>query len=195
MYTYFEFLWSVILFLFTIWTVIGNIMVIAAVIRYEELHEPRHYLTLSLAITDLLVGAVIMPVTAIIKPYLPGGWTFGVLLCNSYLYLTITLSHTSMFHLVAIAWDRYNSLTDVNYFHKRTNKRIIIMIIIVWVLGCINGSPLFIWTDDTFLPRIIDGNHCVFHENLPFVFATTGPGYWIPLLIVTYLYIFIYKVR
>lgn len=194
MYLYLEYIWSIVLFIFTIWTVIGNILVIVAVLKYDELHEPRHYLTLSLAITDLMVGLVTMPVTAIIKPYKPGGWIYGVFLCESYLYLTITMSQASMFNLVVIAWDRYCSLTDANYFQKRTNKRIFIMILVVWILACINATPLFFLGDDNYRSRIVTKNHCMFHQNLPFAYSTNIPGFWIPLLILAYLYICIYRV-
>ena len=53
--------WALALSCIAIITVLGNILVIVAVLRYNFLHSRINYFILGLAIADLLVGVAIMP--------------------------------------------------------------------------------------------------------------------------------------
>ncbi|XP_030237596.1 trace amine-associated receptor 1-like [Gadus morhua] len=88
-------------------TVLGNLFVIVAIAHFKQLHTPTNYLTLSLAVSDLLLGVLIM---------LPGMiravetcWFFGEMfyryyaVCHPMLYpLKITV-HTAVV-MILVTW-------------------------------------------------------------------------------------------
>lgn len=56
---------SVVLGLMILCTIIGNSFVIAAIILEKNLHNVANYLILSLAVADLMVAAIVMPISAV----------------------------------------------------------------------------------------------------------------------------------
>ena len=46
-------------------TIIGNVFVIAAIILEKNLHNVANYLILSLAVADLMVASIVMPISVV----------------------------------------------------------------------------------------------------------------------------------
>lgn len=61
-------------------TIIGNIFVISAIILEKNLKSVGNYLVLSLAVTDLMVACLVMPLGAFYE--ITQEWTFGSALCE-----------------------------------------------------------------------------------------------------------------
>ena len=61
-------------------TIIGNIFVISAIILEKNLKSVGNYLVLSLAVTDLMVACLVMPLGAFYE--ITQEWTFGASLCE-----------------------------------------------------------------------------------------------------------------
>lgn len=76
----FAILTGVILTTIIILTIIGNILVIAAVLLERNLRTPANYLVLSLAVADFLVACLVMPLGAVYE--ITQQWTMGRLLCE-----------------------------------------------------------------------------------------------------------------
>jgi dopamine D2-like receptor len=53
--------WALLLFLFPLLTVFGNVLVILSVYRERALQTATNYFIISLAIADLLVATLVMP--------------------------------------------------------------------------------------------------------------------------------------
>lgn len=56
---------SVVLGLMILCTIIGNLFVIAAIILEKNLHSVANYLILSLAVADLMVASIVMPISVV----------------------------------------------------------------------------------------------------------------------------------
>ena len=78
---------SVTLVVLTICTVIGNILVIAAVLLERNLRTPANYLVLSLAVADFLVACLVMPLGAFYE--IQGQWSLGDLLCEFWISVDV----------------------------------------------------------------------------------------------------------
>ncbi|XP_073729826.1 trace amine-associated receptor 13c-like [Misgurnus anguillicaudatus] len=117
--------------LLSVWTVFLNLLVIISICHFKKLHTPTNMLVLSLAVTDLLVGLITMPLEAI--KLIETSWYFGDTFCTVFLTTTGLLFSTSLSNLVFIAVDRYVAVCQpLLYPQKITMTRTIFMICLFW---------------------------------------------------------------
>ncbi|KAJ8355971.1 hypothetical protein SKAU_G00187650 [Synaphobranchus kaupii] len=91
-------------------TMSGNLLVITSIAHFKQLHTSTNYLILSLAMCDFLLGAFVMPCSAVRS--VTGCWYMGDFLCKLHTSTDIMLSTSSIFHLSFISVDRQE--IDVN---------------------------------------------------------------------------------
>ena len=77
---------------------------IAAILLDRHLQSVANYLILSLALTDLLVACLVMPLGAVYE--VSREWALGPELCNMWTASDVLCCSASILHLVAIALDR-----------------------------------------------------------------------------------------
>lgn len=85
-------------------TVCGNFLVILSVVHFKQLQGPTNYLTLSLALTDLLVGILVYPFSMAFS--LSSCLYHEELFCKIRASFDITLRSCSILHLCCISIDR-----------------------------------------------------------------------------------------
>ncbi|VDL78840.1 unnamed protein product [Nippostrongylus brasiliensis] len=136
---------TVMLALFQI-IILGNLLVVVTVYRDRKLRLQRqNWLIISLALADLLVGLLVMPLTLIYE--IIGEWKMGNVLCEMWLALDVLFVTASILHICAISLDRYFSVTSpLTYPAKRTPKRMFIYIGVSWIVSLlICLPPIFGW--------------------------------------------------
>ncbi|XP_032423168.1 trace amine-associated receptor 13c-like [Xiphophorus hellerii] len=113
-------------------TVTLNLLVIISVSHFRQLHTPTNLFLLSLAVSDFLVGLLLMP----IRILLTGGcWILGSLMCSLFNYTSFLLTSASVGNMVLISVDRYIAICDPMSYHvKVTQRRVQICICLCW--GC-----------------------------------------------------------
>ncbi|XP_013789173.1 5-hydroxytryptamine receptor 2B-like [Limulus polyphemus] len=183
---------SMILALLILATVVGNILVIAAILMEKNLHTVGNYLVLSLALTDLTVACLVMPLGAVYE--VRQEWIFGLVLCDVWTSCDVLCCTASILHLLAIAVDRYWAVTNVDYVHQRSVRHIGIMILLVWtVSGIVSLGPVLGWKDPKYEERVEMHKICLVSQDIGYQVFATFASFYIPLVLVLCLYWRIYK--
>ncbi|XP_013771883.1 5-hydroxytryptamine receptor 2A-like [Limulus polyphemus] len=173
-------------------TVLGNVLVIAAILLEKNLHTVGNYLVLSLALTDLTVACLVMPLGAVYE--VRQEWVFGLILCDVWTSCDVLCCTASILHLLAIAVDRYWAVTNVDYIHQRSFLHIGIMILLVWtVSGIVSFGPVLGWKDPEYKERILIHKICLVSQDIGYQVFATFASFYIPLVLVLCLYWRIYQ--
>lgn len=125
--------------------VVGNLLVCIAIFTEKSLKPTQNWFIASLAVSDMLLGLVVMPVS--LSRELMGFWVFGPLWCDIHEALDVLLTTASINTLCLISLDRYWSITQaVSYLKKRTPRRGAFMIAFVWIFSAaVSLPPLIGW--------------------------------------------------
>ncbi|XP_037937096.1 tyramine/octopamine receptor [Teleopsis dalmanni] len=177
---------SVIIFL----TIVGNILVILSVFTYKPLRIVQNFFIVSLAVADLTVALLVQPFNVAYS--ILGRWEFGIHLCKMWLTCDVMCCTSSILNLCAIALDRYWAITDpINYAQKRTVGRVLLLIAGVWIFSLLISSPPLIgWND--WPEEFTSATPCELTSNRGYVIYSSLGSFFIPLVIMTIVYIEIY---
>uniref|UniRef100_A0A8C2TC98 G-protein coupled receptors family 1 profile domain-containing protein n=1 Tax=Coturnix japonica TaxID=93934 RepID=A0A8C2TC98_COTJA len=121
-------------------TLVGNVLVVAAVSTSRALRAPQNLFLVSLASADILVAVLILPFS--LAKEVMGYWYFGSLWCSLYLALDVMLCTASILHLCAISLDRYWAVTRAARLNlRRSPGRVKGMIGAVWAAATLVALP------------------------------------------------------
>lgn len=135
---------SVVLGLFILLTIIGNLFVMVAILVEKHLKTAANALVFSLALADLMVACLVMPLGAVYE--VTQEWTLGPALCELWTSCDVMCCTASILHLLAIALDRYWAVTELDYARKRSGRRLATLMILVWAGSlAVSGAPVFGW--------------------------------------------------
>lgn len=96
---------ALVLGIIVIVTIIGNILVCIAVCLVRKLRRPCNYLLVSLAVSDLCVALLVMPMALLYEVL--GSWVFGPILCDLWVSFDVLSCAASILNLCMISVDRY----------------------------------------------------------------------------------------
>ncbi|KAH9397017.1 G-protein coupled receptor [Tyrophagus putrescentiae] len=174
-------------------TIIGNVFVISAIILERALRTVGNYLVLSLAVTDLLVACLVMPIGALYE--VTQEWNLGTRLCEMWTFVDVLCCTASIFHLLAIACDRFWAVTTVDYIHRRKAKHVCLGILLIWLFsGVISLGPMLGWKDADFEERIIHQKLCLVSQAMSYQVFATVFSFYAPSALLCFLYYRIFKV-
>lgn len=174
-------------------TVVGNVFVIAAIFLERNLQTVGNGLVLSLAVADLMVACLVMPLGAVYE--VRQEWALGPELCDVWTSCDVLCCTASILHLLAIAVDRYWAVTHVDYVRQRNIRHISVMIIIVWsVAFVVSFAPVFGWKDPDFLQRVEIEKRCLVSQDAAYQIFATCSTFYVPLVAIFVLYGRIYRV-
>ncbi|XP_023718903.1 probable G-protein coupled receptor No18 isoform X2 [Cryptotermes secundus] len=166
-------------------TVVGNTLIIVAVMTTRRLRTVTNCFVMSLAVADWLVGISVMPPAVALQ--IMGSWELGWVLCDIWISLDVLLCTASILSLCAISVDRYLAVTQpLNYSRRRRSKRLaLLMILAVWLAAlAITCPPIFGWYD----PDHHKDKTCRYNNNRGYVVFSAMGSFFIPLTVMVYVY-------
>ncbi|XP_027016421.1 trace amine-associated receptor 13c-like [Tachysurus fulvidraco] len=144
-------------------TVFGNLLVIISVLHFKQLHTPTNMLVLSLAVSDFLIGALLMPAMFIWK--IESCWILGKYYCIVFLLIGGVLVSLSIYNIALIAVDRYLALSNP-FIYTNTVTRSVMCIVVYcnWCVCVVYIITLFQFNGN-FMGSVMCPGECIFLEN------------------------------
>uniref|UniRef100_A0A3B5Q5R5 G-protein coupled receptors family 1 profile domain-containing protein n=1 Tax=Xiphophorus maculatus TaxID=8083 RepID=A0A3B5Q5R5_XIPMA len=129
-------------------TVAFNLLIIISVSHFRQLHTPTNILLLSLAVSDFLVGLLLMPLEIYRST---ACWFLGDVVCVLYFYLVVHIVCTSTGNIVLISVDRYVAICDPLHYPTRiSTAKAKCCVCVCWLWNALYG--VFFLKDDMIQP-------------------------------------------
>ncbi|XP_036438671.1 trace amine-associated receptor 13c-like [Colossoma macropomum] len=173
-------------------TVCGNLLVIISVCHFKQLHTPTNMLILSLAVSDFLVGVLVMP-TALIW-LIESCWVFKRIYCMYFLCSAYFLSSMSIYSVALIAVDRYFALSNPFLYTKAVSvNTMCIAVLCDWcLLLAYNLGVLFF--NLPFTSLIMCPGDCYFLLDEVWSLVDLLVTFVVPLAVITTLYALVFVI-
>ncbi|XP_031562118.1 prolactin-releasing peptide receptor-like isoform X2 [Actinia tenebrosa] len=136
-------LWCILL----LWSLLGNLLVIAVVYCNQNLKTNMNYLIVNMAVSDLLVPLIALPWMISRETVRPGEWLvegyLGEALCKLVPILSEIPTFVSSFNLVNIAFQRFIAVVYPTRIRIITPKTRWILVFFSWIAATALYSPYF----------------------------------------------------
>ncbi|KAI4876364.1 hypothetical protein NFI96_017828 [Prochilodus magdalenae] len=181
---------GLVVMLFVVFGVMGNILVILSVACHRHLRSVTHYFIANLAVADLLLSSVVLPFSA--SSELLGHWVFGRTLCSAWTALDVLCCTASILSLSVISVDRYLAVSyPLRYHSLATSGRGLGAVAAVWGLSAaISVGPLFGWRE----PMPEDESVCRVNEDPGYAIFSAACSFYLPLTVILVMYCRVYVV-
>ena len=168
-------------------TFLWNLLVLVTILRVRAFHRVPHNLVASTAVSDVLVAALVMPLSLVSELSAGRRWLLGRSLCHVWISFDVMCCTASIWNVAAIALDRYWTITRHLQYTLRTRRRAsMLMIALTWALSALIAlAPLLFGWGEAYDARL---QRCqVSQEPSYAVFSTCG-AFYLPLGVVLFVY-------
>uniref|UniRef100_A0A915HKH4 G-protein coupled receptors family 1 profile domain-containing protein n=1 Tax=Romanomermis culicivorax TaxID=13658 RepID=A0A915HKH4_ROMCU len=180
------------------WTVVANVLVFVVLYKNPRLQTVPNLLVGNLAFSDLCLGCVVLPLSAVYAVTLH--WPFGKLACEIWISTDVLSCTASIWNLSMIGLDRYWAITSpITYITKRNMRSAVLMILSIWGLSSlISLAPFLGWRQysekgNYFIDIETHTSHCQFLELPAYTLYSATGSFYIPLLVMFFVYFQIYR--
>ncbi|XP_054482942.1 trace amine-associated receptor 13c-like [Anoplopoma fimbria] len=169
-----------------------NLLVIISISHFRQLHSPTNLLILSLAVSDFLVGLLLMPVGILLTG---NCWFLGDRMCNLYCIIEFIITSLSVGNMVLISIDRYLAICHPLHYNTRvTLDRTKICVCLCWIYSVL--CSILIFTESLRHPTL--NNSCYGECVIAFDWITGSVDFVltiiVPITVIIVLYIRIFVV-
>ena len=169
--------------------VLLNALIIMSVKRRKDLQRASNILLSSMAVTDVLVGSLCVPLSAVVGLLVSYRVLADHYICKLdfvVLSFSITLTLCSVFHLTMIAWERYMAIRKWRDYKVRVTRSLTKKLAaIAWILAIVTVSPLHFIT-------LMRRENDVFSLALEIFFIILSVSVMFALCLIIYFYVMVY---
>ncbi|XP_072313110.1 melatonin receptor type 1B-A [Eucyclogobius newberryi] len=178
---------AAVLIFTTVVDVLGNLLVIVAVLRNRKLRNAGNVFVVSLAFADLV--AALYPYPLVLYAIFHDGWSLGETQCMVSGFLMGLSVIGSIFNITAIAINRYCYICHSFAYDKLYSYRnTLLLVALVWLLTVVAIVPNFFVGSLLYDPRVYS---CTFAQTVSasYTIAVVVVHFFVPITIVTFCYL------
>jgi len=198
---------AVVLVFVIVSTMLCNLLVGFALMRFHNLRNVSNLLIGNLALSDFLLSVAVLPLSAVNECL--GHWVFGQTACNVWLLVDVLFCTASIWNLCLIAFDRFTATFYPMWYRGegRTNSRhAFAYATIVWAVAaaaCL--PPLLNWNDlsANYVAERVESSQldvvdscavpkvyrCVLFRSPSYVLYSASVSFYVPCLVTFLLYV------
>ncbi|XP_059400736.1 trace amine-associated receptor 13c-like [Carassius carassius] len=181
--------------LLSAWTVFLNLLVIISISHFKKLHTATNLIILSLAVADMLIGLIVIPIEAI--KLIETCWYFGDKVCAVFINTLGLLLSASLCNLVFIAVDRYVAVCcPLQYPQKITTTKTLMSIILCWLCSLAYNTAIVTNNGyfDTFHKTEVCYGECPYMMSIAWRASDLILSFASPCIVIIMLYLRIFYV-
>lgn len=180
-----------VLAIFSLVTILGNLLVIVSVYRELYLRTITNYFIVSLAVADLMVGGIVMPFSISLE-MTNQIWLFGSEWCDLWHSFDVLASTASILNLCIISLDRYWAISDpIAYPTKMSSCKVSLLIAFVWLCSAGISFPAIAWWKAV-TPNNLPSHMCFFTEDSAYLIFSSFVSFYCPTFVMMFVYWRIY---
>ena len=186
---------GVVISLMIVVGVVGNVLVLTAIIHCPQLRRSYNAFIASLSVTDLIFNVTVMPFY--VDAFVTRRWRFSDAVCRWHTFFGTTVIVSSSLHIALIATSRYHVIVHPRFYDRwlSSSAAVVSQIVFAWVAavalvlpGVIGVLPTTIgWSDQ--LSRC-NYDRAASYGALTVIFCA---GFIVPCIVIAYCYAMIWR--
>ncbi|XP_063001360.1 5-hydroxytryptamine receptor 6 [Elgaria multicarinata webbii] len=176
-------------------TMVGNFSLILLIFTQRALRNTSNYFLVSLFMSDLMVGSVVMPPALLNQLY--GRWVLDGAFCSVWFSFDVMCTSASILNLCVISLDRYLLIiSPLKYKLRMTPGRAVLLILATWTLAAlVSFLPIKMgWHKMEFDLRLLNATlqaqeeQCRLVVSLPYALIASGLTFFLPSVAILFTY-------
>ncbi|XP_061457233.1 5-hydroxytryptamine receptor 6 [Rhineura floridana] len=176
-------------------TMLGNFSLILLIFTQRALRNTSNYFLVSLFMSDLMVGSVVMPPALLNQLY--GRWVLDSAFCSVWFSFDVMCTSASILNLCVISLDRYLLIiSPLKYKLRMTSCRAVLLILATWTLAAlISFLPIKMgWHKVEFGLQPFNATlqpeeeQCRVSVSLPYALIASGLTFFLPSVAILFTY-------